>query len=140
METRTVIEVAEGLVRDFEDELLTPMPGECLQCFVHRQLLELNCDGSLRFAQHFRDTIVPRATALEKRLTDRGGFCDCEIFMNAYWPNAVLRKQDYWRTRGDGFQEYGEAEPPATMPQCLGVRRGSTQPCGLWQRIRRGRW
>ena len=140
METKSVIDVAEGLVREFEHSLLTPRYAECLLCFAHRQLMELNCDGTLRFALHFRNIKAPRATALEKKLGDQGGFCDCEIFMNAYWPAAALWTKGYWRYRDDGYQEYVESEPPSAMPGCLGVRQGSTQPCGLWQRLRHDRW
>ena len=32
----------------------------------------------------------PRATALEHRLGRMGGYCDCEIFMNAYTPHHDL--------------------------------------------------
>jgi len=37
-----------------------------------------------------RDVTAPRATALEQRLGDLGGFCDCEIFLNGDTPAAEL--------------------------------------------------
>lgn len=114
-----VDDLAEQLVRDLADELTTPWPGECLACFVARLLEQFGCDTTLRFARRFRDLAAPRATALEQRLGDLGGFCDCEIFMNAYQPSYRLR--------------ISERE---VLP-CVGVRRGSTKPCAHWQRVPR---
>ncbi len=109
---------AERIVRALSEELLAPRDGECLVCFVDRQLAEHGCNGTHRFALHFRDLRAPRATALARSLSEKGACCcDCEIFMNAYE-----------RVRG------AAAEP------CRGVRQGSVQPCVLWRQQRRGIW
>jgi Protein of unknown function (DUF2695) len=56
---------------------------------------------------------------LERRLAARGGFCDCEIFLNGWQPRDVALDKD---------GEYLERP----MPPSAGVRAGSTQPCRLW--------
>lgn len=118
MEAQQIELEAERIVRTLSEELLAPRDGECLVCFVDRQLTAHGCNGSHRFATHFRDTRAPRATALLRTLSDKGACCcDCEILMNAY-------------ERVRGTEGMG----------CGGVRGGSVQPCGRWQRQQRGRW
>ena len=124
---------AEHLLKGLADELTRPRERECLACFVTRMLNEFGCDETLRFARRYRDQAAPRATALERRLGDRGGFCDCEIFLNAY-----SLEQRFWTPErevesDDGYAEIIDAEPPDTTPPCAGVRRGSARPCGNWR-------
>jgi len=138
MEPNQIEIEAEGLVRDLSNELFTPQPRECLLCFVDRQVSEFGCDGTHRFAAHFRDMTAPRATALLRTLGGLGAFCDCEVALNAYWPEASLWSRGYWHQFADGREEYREARPPDRMPPCRGVRRGSTPPCALWERRRGG--
>ena len=72
---------------------------------------EFGCDNKLRWVGRWRDACAPRATALERKLSDRGGFCDCEVAFNVY-PDQMLLEEDVPR------------------PPCAGVsRRGSTAPC-----------
>ncbi len=112
-------------------QLTTPRLRECVLCFVHRMLDEFGCDGRLRWACHWRGLRAPQATALERRLAQRGGYCDCEIFDNGWSPvgDAVTYDAaiDEWRWRG-------------ARPTCRGVRRGSSQPCCLWMQLHRPRW
>lgn len=108
-----------------------PRHGECLLCYVARGLPLVGCDSSLRLAQDYRDLRAPRATALERRLWQAGGFCDCEIFLNAF------ELHPRWWTPAREIEHEGdvdiiEAEPPARLPGCTGVRGGSTRPCELW--------
>lgn len=107
-----------------------PCPRECLICYLMRLVAEHGCSG-LRWSTHYRDMRAPRARALELRLAERGGYCDCEVLMNAVRPcHAEV-----------GLDGLFGAAPPATaplVPECLGVRRGSTQPCALWRWRRRG--
>ena len=133
MDCVPVVQEAERLLTDASDVLLTPEPRECLLCYVSRMVDAFGCDCSLRFATRYRDLRAPRATSLERRLGQVGGFCDCEIFLNGY---GMLPR--YWlpgavANNGDAT----DASSPDPLPQCLGVRRGSTQPCGLWHRSRR---
>lgn len=107
------VDEAEQFVRSLAATLTEPLTGECLACYLDRLLRSAPCDGTLRLAQRYRDALAPRATALERRMHDRGGCCDCEILWNVY--NA---KSD-------------EVHP------CRRVRRGSTEPCSLWERPRR---
>ena len=105
---------AEQLVRDAAASLTEPTHGECLPCYLDRIIRDVPCDGSLRLARAYRDAVAPRATALEQRLHDGGACCDCEVLMNVYWAKAEF------------------------VGPCLKVRRGSTQPCGLWMHHRIG--
>ena len=132
----TVINEAEALVRQLAAELTEVRKGECLCCYVARQLDEFPCDGTHRHALHFRDTRAPRATALRERLSRLGGFCDCELFLNAYEPHPR-----FWTPQREadeaGRTEIIEAAPPEQLPACAGERRGSLQPCANWARVRR---
>ena len=129
---------AERVLADASLALLGPEPRECLLCYVHRMLLEFGCDCRLRFATHYRDVRAPRATGLERRLGMRGGYCDCEIFLNGY----DLRPE-YWvadvASEPDEFDDDDDADLtwPIPLPRCTGVRAGSTQPCRLWGRLYR---
>ena len=111
---------AEGALREVLRELTDPLPRECLFCYVYR-MLEFGCPPDrLTWARRWRDLRAPRATNLEQRLGARGGFCDCEIFLNGWQPRDLV------------LDENGDDAYPAVMPPCPGVRRGSTQPCSLW--------
>ncbi len=146
----------ESLVADTEHELrllasaLTePRPRECLLCYVYR-MLEHGCTGH-RWTARYRDLRAPRATGLERRLGQRGGYCDCEIFMNAYepvrrlWTVPTAPSSPPADGPVDGYDDEAEPEedelvPPDELPPCLGVRAGSTQGCAHWVRQWRGRW
>src|SRR5688572_13193504 len=78
---------AEQIVRLVADELTMIRPGECLVCYVDRMVHEVGCDTTLRFATWYRDQRAPRATALRDRLGQVGGYCDCEVLMNGWWPH-----------------------------------------------------
>ncbi|MCV2489606.1 DUF2695 domain-containing protein [Geodermatophilus sp. YIM 151500] len=110
--------------------LPAPAVGECVLCYVDRMLERFGCDTTLRWACRWRDVRLPGATGLERRLGARGGFCDCEIFLNG------------WGLRPD-LQVPGEdGEPiwPAPRPPCAGVGRRSSQGCANWEPRRRPRW
>jgi hypothetical protein len=61
-----------------------PHGAECLPCYLARLLDRHGCDGTLRWSMRWRDARAPRATKLDRRLGDRGGFCDCEVLLNVY--------------------------------------------------------
>ena len=124
----TIDQEAEQLLRGAAADLTQPRERECLTCFVVRMLDEFGCDNTLRFAARFRDLRAPRAKALERRLGGIGGYCDCEVLLNAYQLSDHLLEPD----------DFGELLEPARLPDCERVRLGSTQPCGQWQRRRRG--
>ena len=133
--------MSDSLVSDTEQELrilsaaLTdPHQDECLLCYVYR-MLEFGCTG-LRWAGRYRDLRAPRAVAMEKRLGQMGGFCDCEIFLNAYQlaPERWMQGGEYVE---DGVTHLTDPSYPDPMPSCRGVRRGSTRGCVLWVRLRR---
>jgi len=126
----------ESWLRSLAVDLTEPRPRECLLCFTARMLEEFGCDNQLRFARRFRDLRAPRAVGLERRLGERGGFCDCEIFLNGWAVHRRLWSPEVEVER-DGFVEVVDAEPPDELPPCTGVRLGSTQACELWERRRR---
>ena len=107
--------------------LTQPRTGECLVCYVARMLDDFGCDTALRFARSYRDQTAPRATGLERRLGNLGGFCYCEILLNA------MRLAPHLRTYDVDGEEVAAEWPPV----CAGVRRGSTQACAHWVRRRR---
>jgi len=72
-----IIDEAESLVRRLATELTRAREGECLCCYVARQLDDYPCDGTHRHAFRFRDVSAPRATALHERLS-RLGACCCD--------------------------------------------------------------
>lgn len=138
------IEQTDGMVRGMASMLMTPDHGECLYCYVDRMLSEYRCDHTLRFAEHYGAVCAPRATALRRRLINAGGFCDCEIFMNAVCHVSELIPPGLGDD-GVVVALFGERPPPAALAPrsspdmgrvCRAVRAGSTQPCGLW----RPRW
>src|ERR671933_603003 len=61
-------------------------------------------------ARRWRDLRAPRATSLERRLAARGGFCDCEIFLNGWSLRPDLLVAD----EGD------EPAGPSPRPACTG--------------------
>ncbi|QQS00537.1 MAG: DUF2695 domain-containing protein [Austwickia sp.] len=114
----SIVNAVEVELRQLSVALTWPRRGECLACYLDR-MMQHGCTGELRWAGRYRDLMAPRATGLERRLGTMGGYCDCEVLMNAYVPLACL------------------AEPAAAPPElgpCRGVRPGSTQPCALWSR------
>lgn len=131
---------AEQFVREVADRLVRPNEGECLACYENRLLGEFGCDHTLRFARTFRDQRVPRATRLERRLRDGGGFCDCAVMRNVFVPEGRLWSSSRWDTHADGYDYFVQARPPSTMPPCEKVRRGSTKPCTLWEHRHDGIW
>lgn len=130
-----IVAQAERIVRLVADDLTLIGPGECLVCYVARMLDEVGCDTTLRFAKWFRDRRAPRGVALERRLGDVGGFCDCEILLNGWWPHPRL-----WTSRrevdDDGIVMQDDPQPAYPRPACATVRLGSTQPCSNWVRRR----
>jgi len=129
-----------GSVEELEVELVTlselltaPTGGECLFCYVYRMVNSHGCNGKLRWAAWWRDLRAPRHTALERKLGARGGYCDCEIFMNGWTASPTITTYDF---------DLDEEVRPNPMPACPGVRSRSIQPCPLWAQMpgRAGAW
>lgn len=108
--------IADAPVRSAD----APPPDQCLVCFVLGRVETHGCDGTLRWASAYRDAVAPADRGLEQRLEAFGGFCDCEILMNAFVPACASGDEDDW---------------PAELPTCGGVRRGSTVPCRHWAAV-----
>lgn len=135
MTTENLITETEDELRELASTITAVREGECLPCYVYR-MLEYGCTG-FRWAGHYRDVRAPRATGLERRLGSIGGFCDCEIFMNAYQPILEVWTPGSTVRNKYGFEEIIEPEWPEEMPACRGARPGSTKPCSLWVRVPR---
>ena len=129
MDARTPDELEQHL-SDLSTTLTAPEPTECLLCYVQRMLGAWGCDSTLRWARRWRDLRLPGATGLERRLESRGGFCDCEVFLNG------------WGLRADLLVPDADGEPtwPAGRLPCAGVGPRSSQPCASWVPWRRPRW
>ncbi len=112
-----------------------PEPRECVVCFVDRMTRAYGCNGRLLWAMRWQAHRAPRATALAVRLGRRGGYCDCEVLMNAFVRRELFtaRITGTWSNEDQDF----EAREP---PPCAGVRGGSTQACARWVGRRRGSW
>ena len=139
MENPEILETAQIILRNADEEVLTPRAGECLGCFAARQLGEFGCNGTHRFVTLYRDRTAPRATALIRRLSRMGACCcDCEIFMNAYVLAHRFVTPGYWFTDAHGQEAWEDPKWPEQLPECHKVRRGSTQLCEIWERRYRG--
>ena len=105
------------------DRQTTPDDGECVLCFAFTMTRRFGCDGTLRWVRRWRDVQRPRATALERQMERRGGYCDCEIFLNAWdlLPDVMVRDLA------------GDLDWPPVMPGCVGVEPRSSRPCALWE-------
>ena len=133
MDDVAIDEQAVWLIRSMARRLTQPRAGECLVCYVARMLDEFGCDTTLRFARNYRDQMAPRATKLERRLGDMGGFCDCEIFLNG------MRLAPHLRT----YDANGEEVPGEGRPACAlgaegldaGVRSLGTPPARSLRRM-----
>lgn len=104
--------------------MLLPWRHECLACYVFR-MLGRGCDG-LKWSKTYRDMRAPRATALERKFPELGGYCDCEVMSNVFRANYELWARD----------DEGEVDE-TRIPQCREVRLGTIRPCELWL-MRRG--
>ncbi|WP_409483001.1 DUF2695 domain-containing protein [Arsenicicoccus dermatophilus] len=113
--------------QDAVRELMGARPGECVVCYTGRMVERFGCDGSWRWVQTWRGQCAPRACRVEGRMAARGASCDCEIHLRGYEIEPRLLSVA-WDGLVDG------------APQCLGVRKGSTQPCRLWRPPVPGWW
>ncbi|MDR4534320.1 DUF2695 domain-containing protein [Glutamicibacter sp. PS] len=116
-----------------------PLPvaeHECLYCYLYRMFGAMGCDRTLRLSAYYRDTMAPRAIALERKLAELGGFCDCEVLMNVVSPADELGEDDEDEDGAYKLESW-ETDDGQKELVCTGVRRGSTRPCENWL-IRRG--
>jgi Protein of unknown function (DUF2695) len=121
-----IIDRVETDPRAHADELTRPGGTECLACYVNRMVETFGCDTTLRWSRRFRDLRSPRATGLERRLGNLGGYCDCELFLNGIGLAEHLMVRDV---------DTDELEEPAERPDCAGVPPTSTRWCSNWQRL-----
>ncbi|WP_050348486.1 DUF2695 domain-containing protein [Arsenicicoccus sp. oral taxon 190] len=108
-------------------ELMGVRAQECVVCYVGRMVDRFGCDGTWRWVETWREQRAPRASRLERRMQARGAGCDCEVHLRGYEVDPRLLAVAW-----DG--------PIGAVCLCLGVRAGSTQPCGLWRIVQRSWW
>jgi hypothetical protein len=61
-----------------------PLDRECLRCYLDRMVGTYGCDRSLALTkQWMKATATPKPTTLIRWLQSRGGYCDCEVLINA---------------------------------------------------------
>lgn len=123
------VPTAEEFVAELSRALTAPAPRECVFCYSARMIGQFGCDTTLRWALRWRDLRVPTATGLQRRLESRGGFCDCEIFMNGWTVRDDLLVLD---------PVTGDLDVPPGDPVCEGVSAGSSRGCRTWVPIGRG--
>jgi hypothetical protein len=100
----------EADLAELADRLTAPTPRECLRCYLLRLINEFGCDGTYRWTLRWLEAHATRPSGPLRQLERRGGFCDCEIVMNA-------------------FPDY---PPVARRLPCAGVSPpGSLRPCEL---------
>jgi len=126
-EMHEIVHDTEEYLRRVAHEVTAPYPDECVLCFAARMLDDHGCDHSLRWVRRFRDLRSPRATALERRMEDVGGSCDCEVFLNGFRPARHVLVRDL---------HTDELEAPEPFPPCAGVRLTDSRPCTHWERGR----
>ncbi|WP_425464517.1 DUF2695 domain-containing protein [Nocardioides eburneiflavus] len=74
------------------------------------------CCTTLRFATRYRDLRAPRAVGLERRLGDRGGFCDCEIHQRLVGRTSPVDARGRGRARRVGRGPRGGGATPRRCP------------------------
>jgi len=101
--------------------LMAPHHNECLVCFLLRAVSVLEPTG-FAMTQVFRDANAPRATGLDARLERLGVHGDAHLLRWGVVANGMI-----WMD-----ERCVDCGMPTEAPPCFGVRKGSTQPCGLW--------
>ncbi|MHA7305581.1 hypothetical protein ACX80E_10095 [Arthrobacter sp. TMN-49] len=112
----------EQRFRELTDTFLVPEPNECLICFLRRTMARLLPTGFAMTAAFQRHN-APRATHLVKRLMRMDVYSDCQLLQS-----GVVVNQAIWAAVC-----CPDCGIPYAAPDCLEVRRGSTQPCKLWR-------
>lgn len=126
-----VVRDVEGYLARVAGEEHAPHPQECLLCYLARMLRDAGCGGALAWTGRFRELRSPLATGLEERMRSVGGACDCAVLVQGY----RLTREHLVRDLATD-----ELEPPERPPVCTGVGQlDSTRPCGVWERVPRGR-
>ncbi|WP_146233403.1 hypothetical protein [Arthrobacter psychrolactophilus] len=115
-------EAVDRVFRELAGPLVVPYRNECLVCFLMRVMMFLEPQGFAMTAR-FRQFNAPRASNLGGRLAQKGIFSDGQLIQA-----GVLVNETIWTA-----ERCPDCGIPYTSPDCLEVRRGSTQPCKLWR-------
>ncbi|PYH02346.1 hypothetical protein CVV67_02675 [Arthrobacter stackebrandtii] len=79
-------------------------------------------DTGFAMTRVFQEHNAPRATNLGGRLLQMGIYGDVHLLQSGVVANGLLRED----------LRCADCNIPVGAPPCIGVRRGSTQPCRLW--------
>ncbi|WP_449374306.1 hypothetical protein [Arthrobacter psychrolactophilus] len=108
--------------RELTENFMVPDPNECIVCFLVRAMELLEPTGFAMTAI-YRERNAPRASNLGGRLARLGIHGDYQLIHDGVLVNLAV-----W-----DVERCPECGVPETLPDCLQVRRGSTQPCELWR-------
>lgn len=108
--------------RELTDNFMVPYPNECIICFLVRSMALLEPSGFAMTAA-YRKHNAPLATNLGGRLSRMGVYGDCQLIQEGVVINLAI-----W-----DVECCPDCGMPGAVPDCLEVRRGSTQPCKLWR-------
>lgn len=115
-------EDVDRIFRELAGSLMVPYQNECMICFLMRAMVLLEPAG-FAMTDTYRKFNAPRATKLGARLVRMGVYGDCQLLQAGVMVNDALWDAECCPDCGI----------PYAVPDCLEVRRGSTQPCKLWR-------
>lgn len=101
----------------------SPRAGECLACFLHRMLSDLDCVGTFAWSEHYGASRAVGSEGLVDRLRERGALCDCALIDLVWSLTPAARVTDPLS------RQLVIPDPP---PECAGVSPSSLLPCTLW--------
>lgn len=121
LDDRDLDEAVDRAFRQLTNPLVKPYSNECLVCFLLRVVPMLEPLG-FAMSLRFRDNNAPRATRLGDRLRQLGISGDAQVLQY-----GVVANTSIWEV-----ERCPDCGLPDGAPDCFGVRKGSTQPCYLW--------
>lgn len=115
-------EEIDQIFKEMAGGLMVPYQNECMVCFLWRAMSLLKPYGFAMTTAYQRHS-APRATPLIGRLLRLNIFNDRQLLQT-----GVVINEAIWNT-----ELCPDCGIPYSVPDCLEVRRGSTQPCKLWR-------
>jgi hypothetical protein len=91
-------------------------PGECLYCHLVRTLETAGCDHSTKLTQRWISAQLRSARWVLRWAESQGGYCDCEVLMNAFRDDKVSAR--HRKVRCGASYDLSASE---TLP-CQGVQ------------------
>jgi hypothetical protein len=82
-----------------------PFTYECLACFLQRAIPVSSCDGTAALTQTWMASQKEDTRWLIPWLQQRGGYCDCEVYLNALIDEEPGLVQGLVLCCGDAFED-----------------------------------